>query len=148
MKYLLILALAALPPASQAAECAFGETTGDLRDHFELPLGERTWFRGEDLSLSNEQRLNGLNDAEKEMILLASGIELSDLAGFSGDDGYITYFGHNSDRREFAIVASYPGDNEYGAIVQVTNPGRKDMKIVGVVAKIGDGDFFDCKVSE
>ncbi len=141
---------------AQRKACAFGESTGDLDEHLELATGAKgkIWYKGEHLSLSKKERLSGLSSAEKKMILMAVslGSDQTDeetLADFSSSDGYITYFSHNSLDREFAIVASYPGDNEFGQIIEIKKLRRNgEYKILSTVAVISDGDLEDCIVTK
>ncbi len=164
MKNTILAALAlALPSLSFAAQqpvppqaCAFGETTGDLNDHLELATGSsgKIWYKGEHLSLHRTERLGGLSRAERTMILMAanhdeSRPEKETLEDFSSSDGYITYFVHNSLNREFAIVASYPGDNEFGAIIEIKKLRRNgEYEILNLAAVISDGDLENCLVSK
>ena len=136
--------------------CAFGESTADLDEHLELATGApgKIWYKGEHLSLSKKERLSGLSSAERKMILMAVSLgsnqtDEETLADFSSSDGYITYFSHNSLDREFAIVASYPGDNEFGQIIEIKKLRRNgDYKILSTVAVISDGDLEDCTVTK
>lgn len=135
--------------------CAFGESTADLDEMLELKTGApgKIWYKGEHLSLSKKERLSGLSSAERKMISLAvtseNQTEEELLADFSSSDGYITYFSHNSLDREFAIVASYPGDNEFGAILEIKKLQRRgEYTILNVVAVISDGDLEDCHVTK
>jgi|GEM_PF-3141586 len=172
IQFLVLALIASLPVTSMAAErqltprpdraareaarkaCAFGESTGDLDEHLSLASGSKgkIWYKGEHLSLSKKERLSGLSSAERKMILLAvHGENQSDdetLADFSSSEGYITYFSHNSLNREFAIVASYPGDNEFGVILEIKKLQRRgEFTVLTVAAVISDGDLEDCKVT-
>lgn len=133
--------------------CAFGETTADLTEQLELATGHpsKIWYKGEHLSLSKKERLNGLSAYERKMIMMVINRdgrnEEEALQDFSSSDGYITYFSHISNSREFAMVASFPGDNEYGAIVELKQlHHRGEFSVIHVVAVISDGDLDGCKV--
>ena len=156
---LILMAFIALPAFAQAAPkaktyCSFGETTGELAEKMEMTKG-KIWYKGEHVSLHKKERLNGLSKFEKRMIVLAMGERNSKdsvqeiLESFQSADGYITYFSHNSDDREFAIVASYPGDNEFGVIFEIKRLKRgQDYKVLTVAAAISDGDLVDCQVED
>lgn len=141
---------------AQRKACAFGESTGDLSDMLEARTGTpgKIWYKGEHVSLHNEHRINGLSSTEKKMILMAVSLgddqtEEETLKDFSSSDGYITYFSHNSLDREFAIVASYPGDNEFGQIIEIKKLKRNgEYKILRTAAVISDGDLEDCQVTK
>lgn len=141
---------------AQRKACAFGESTADLDEMLELKTGApgKIWYKGEHLSLSKKERLNGLSSTEKKMILMAVSLggnqtEEETLADFASSEGYITYFSHNSNGREFAIVASYPGDNEFGQILEIKSLRRRgEYKILSPVAVISDGDLEDCVVTK
>lgn len=169
MKNLLLVTLAlTLPLSSFAASkptraereaqrkaCAFGESTADLDEMLEARTGTpgKIWYKGEHLSLSKKERLSGLSSTERKMILMAAASdgasEEETLSDFQSAEGYITYFSHNSLDREFAIVASYPGDNEFGQIIEIkTLKRRGEFKILSTVAVISDGDLEDCQVSK
>lgn len=149
---LAILMLAILPAFAQAADtCAFGETTGDLDEMLDYQGKGKIWYQGEQLTFGKPERINGLTTLEKEMILTVAGEDSKDEAkkkeaieDFIGADGYITYFNHNSNDRSFIIVASYPGDNEYGMIFEVKK--SKKVETFSIAAVISDGDLEDCKV--
>lgn len=87
------------------------------------------------MSVQNDGQVQGVREA---------------LLGFAGSDGYISYFSHNSNNRQFAIVASYPGDNEFGLVLEISgaNSRNKTPQIVDVAAVIVDGDLEDCKVTK
>lgn len=149
----LILAFSNIAQAKSVANCAFGETTADLSDRLEETGKGKALYKGEHLSLHKEVRLGGLTQFEKKMILEVMGetgsIKQGEeaLKAFSKADGYITYFQHNSNGREFAQVASYPGDNEFGMIFEIKRLERKnDYTIYSVAAVISDGDIVDCVV--
>ena len=151
----LILALAAnLSMASLAhaeAQCAFGESSWQLKEEMESDASGKLWYQGEHLDLTSPQRLKGLSQLEREMVLASytidgdSKTEKEQLLDFVSSDGYITYFTPNSDRRQFAMVASYPGDNEYGMVYEIRQ-GPVDALVAVPVAEIADGDFYECKV--
>ena len=154
---LLAVAAFAAPAISNAAtsskKCAFGESTGDLKDELDSNASGKQWYESEHISLSSAQRLQGLTQVEKKMIQYATGGTgplQRDLEEFVSSDGYITYFSHNSNGREFALVASYPGDNEYGSVVEIktSRRGSRDgMRVIGTAAVVTDGDFENCKVN-
>lgn len=140
---------------AQRKACAFGESTGDLDEMLELRTGApgKIWYKGEHVSLHNAHRLNGLSSTEKKMILMVAvtdgASDEESLKDFASADGYITYFSHNSLDREFAIVASYPGDNEFGQIIEIKKLRRNgEYKILSTVAVISDGDLEDCQVTK
>ncbi len=138
--------------AKAESQCAFGESTWQLKEAMESNESGRAWYQQEHISLQNPQRLKGLTAFEREMILFTLspeiGQEEGDLQGFSDADGYITYFIPNVGNRLFAIIASYPGDNEYGYIVEIQQGRNTAPKFLGPVAVITDGDFEDCKVQK
>lgn len=149
MKTLLAIALFSLPTLSHGAgpACAFGETTSDLEKAF-AARGAKIWYRHDHVSLSRPERLGGLTKQEKELIgeVAGTGNSLSQtLKDFSESDGYLTYFGHGTNNREFVIVASYPGDNEFGAIYEIQRNGE-NLKVLGIAAAISDSDLMDCQV--
>ncbi len=158
---LMILASVSMAQADVSREaCAFGESTWELKEQIESDSEanpEKIWWEGEHLSLALPQRLGGLSSVEKKMILIAQDdgysrrmTEQEAFADFSRADGYIQYFHHNSNGKLYAIVASYPGDNEYGVILEVQGDSysREVSAIVGKVAVVGDGDLYECKVSK
>lgn len=145
----LIFASIFMAPAA-FANCTFGATTWDLETAFEAPRGEHVFYKGETFSLSKPVRLGGLYPYEKQMIEMAMEAEgnatpLDDkLKEFSSTDGYLTYFSHAPTGRQFVQVGHFPGDNEYGVIVEiaVTPAGTE---VLGVVSKINNGEFTDCR---
>lgn len=162
---MLILALTLLftPALGHAADvCAFGEATHELSEMLKAETSdEKIWYQGEHLSVHNWQRYKGLTKLERQMIMIAQGGAAdgrdSDkdfdpkeaVQDFIRNEGYITYFRHDSNDREFAIVASYPGDNEYGVVIEiVTLKRRSEFKILKIAATISDGDFMDCVVNK
>ncbi|KYG67003.1 hypothetical protein AZI86_08255 [Bdellovibrio bacteriovorus] len=131
-------------------QCAFGEDSWELKEEITSEASGKLWYHGETIELSSPQRLKGLTDLERQMIIDSYSIgepesESEQLLDFVKSDGYITYFTPNSYRRQFAIVASYPGDNEYGVIFEIRQ-GPKDALIAIPVATIGDGELGHCKV--
>lgn len=142
--------------SKQIKNCAFGESSYDLKQMLKYEGKNKVFYESEHLSLSRPERLLGLNETERLMIQLAmkdSGSQFENqkemLEGFQKSEGYITYFSHNSNGREFAIVASYPGDNEYGLVIELNTVDNSDFNrqiIVGVSASIQDGDIYDCAV--
>ena len=131
------------------AESAFGQNTWDLEGKFEAPREQHEFYKGETISLSKPVRLGGLYPFEKRMIemAMAAGGDTSELneklQEFSMTDGYLTYFSHRPTGRQFVQVGHFPGDNEFGLIIEirVTEAGTS---ILGEVAKIQDGQFTDC----
>lgn len=143
-----ILALTSLFAAGYAhADMDFGQTTFELEEKFEAPRGQHEFYKGETFSLSKPIRLGGLFPYEKEAIALAlrlSGGQAASLEeqlkDFSMTDGYLTYFSHEPSGRQFVQVGHYPGDNEYGAIVEISVQ-PEGTRILGVVSKISDGEI-------
>jgi hypothetical protein len=141
---------------AKAVNCMFGESTGDLRDQLKSEGKGKALYEVEHLSLHRKVRINGLTETEKKMVLIAmaqtaqgnQGTELELLEAFSKADGYITYFQHNrSEGGEFAAVASFPGDNEFGVIFQIEELHRKqEYTILRTAAEIEDGDIANCQV--
>jgi hypothetical protein len=134
---------------SAVAESVFGQNTWDLEGKFEAPREQHDFYKGETISLSKIVRLGGLYPFEKQLIEMAmsargkTGVLEEKLEEFSMTDGYLTYFSHRPTRRQFVQVGHFPGDNEFGLIVEikVTEAGTE---ILGPVAKIDDGQFKDC----
>ena len=131
------------------AESAFGQSTWDLEGKFEAPREQHEFYKGETISLSKPVRLGGLYPYEQHLIEMAM-VAWGDATGlneklkeFSMTDGYLTYFSHRPTGRQFVQIGHFPGDNEFGLIVEirVTEAGTD---IVGEVAKIEDGQFKDC----
>jgi hypothetical protein len=135
--------------------CAFGENTSALNEMLDKAGRGKIFYKGEQLSFPNMQRLQGITHTEREMILLAQENttpgNLSDekkLEYFVTSEGYITYFQHN-DGREFAMVGSFPGDNEFGLVLEIKSLKRKsEYKILSIAALISDGDLTDCTVEK
>lgn len=131
------------------ADCYFGNTTWELEEKFEAPRERHEFYKGETLSLSKEVRLGGLHAYERQLISLAMrGGDVTspaDLKEFSRTDGYLTYFSHAPSGRQFVQVGHYPGDNEYGAIVEIT-VSPAGANILGVVAEIADGEISECRI--
>lgn len=151
----LILAIAAtlaLTSFAHAADeqCAFGEETWQLKDELESEETGKIFYGGDYVSLSRPERINGLTKFERELILIVAGAGQNEaeeaLLGFQSADGYIQYFQPNADRRQFVMVASYPGDNEFGKIFEIKQKGRGPFEIVDVVAVIADSFLEDCKI--
>ncbi len=137
--------------AKAEGQCAFGESTWDLGQELESEDSGKVWYQSEHVSLSNPQRLKGLTDLEREMIL--SSLHENDggnadqvLLDFGSADGYIQYFSSNKDRRFFALVASYPGDNEFGVIYEMTKDSLDTAQVLRTVAVVSDGDFEECQI--
>jgi hypothetical protein len=140
---------------AKVSSCAFGENTADLADLLAQKDSNQLFYEGEHLSIRTPQRLNGLTATERKMILQAQtetvvgsdGTEQERLESFASGDGYIVYFTQNSTGREFAEVGSFPGDNEFGVILELKSTRQQaEPSIVGVAAIISDGDLEDCKV--
>lgn len=141
---------------AKTQHCMFGESTADLQEQLKYEGKGKTLYQVEHLSLHKPARLGGLTETEKKMILIAmaqtaqgnQGSEQEILEAFSKADGYITYFQHNrSEGGEFAQVASFPGDNEFGVILQIQELHRKqDYTILRTAAEISDGDIDKCQV--
>lgn len=137
-------------------ECAFGESSADLSEMLDSKARGKIWYRGEHLSVHSKQRLQGLTHREKEMILIAQGSTASAkdsdeerLESFASAEGYIAYFQHNSNGRNFVMVGSFPGDNEFGVVLELLDLRRgRDVKILRTVAVIEDGDLADCTVEK
>lgn len=138
------------------AECAFGESTGDLSEMLESKARGKVFHQGEHISVHSMQRLQGLTETEKKMVLIARGAELGTeqekneaFEDFTSSDGHLTYFSPNEDDRQFVKVASYPGDNEFGVILELKSLRRRgEYKILSTVAIITDSDFEDCQVKK
>lgn len=150
---LLVMSLGSVALAEPV--CLFGQDTGELTDNFDLETGagKKVWYKHEDISLSNPDRINGLSKLEKQMVASTLESYRGDteeelLADFSSADGYLTYFAHGFSNREFVIVASYPGDNEYGKILEIKRDRTRLVKVIGVAANIGDGEITDCGVTQ
>lgn len=135
--------------AQAQADCNFGKNTWELEEKFEAPREQHEFYKGETFSLSKEVRLGGLYPYEKELIAMALEAESGKadfaerLHEFSQTDGYLTYFSHAPSGRQFVQVGHFPGDNEYGAIIEI-RVFDGYTEIVGLVAKIQDGDFENC----
>lgn len=152
---MLTLTLPTLAHAAKKAACAFGETTHHLTEMFEQKDEGKRFYRNEFVQASPRQRLGGLSASEKKMILFVNGEEHATgnkakelLNNFADSDGSITIFAENEGEREFALVSSYPGDNEFGMILEIarTGKGRASYKILDIAASISDGDLVDCQV--
>ncbi|MGE0631921.1 MAG: hypothetical protein AB7O96_05910 [Pseudobdellovibrionaceae bacterium] len=144
-----------VPFFSQAEEvCAFGSGSYDLREELDSEADKKEWYAGEHLSVGSEVRLKGLTSTEKRMILISQDAAFENkakqaevLKDFASNEGYIRYFSANSSDREFVMVGSFPGDNEFGVILEIKRLQRNtDYKILSTVAVISDGDFEECKV--
>lgn len=157
MKFgILILAaslFSTLAHARTMQTCAFGESTGELVEMLEYSGKGKVFYQSEHLSLHKQVRIKGITETEKKMILISlsetaagnEGDEQSQLKRFSGTDGYITYFSHNDTGREFAAVASFPGDNEFGLIIELKKlRGTDEYTVLSIVAHIEDGDISKC----
>jgi hypothetical protein len=147
------MSFSSLAQAKSAANCAFGQSSADLQDRLDETGKGKALYQIEHISLHRPERINGLSAFEKQMIMeavtTAEGKKQSQaelLNDFSSADGYITYFQHNSNGREFAAVASFPGDNEFGLIFEIKQLKRGAYQIVQVAAVISDGDLEDCVV--
>ena len=133
-------------PVFAEGDCVFGQTTFDLEEKFEAPRGQHEFYKGETISLSKPVRLGGLYNHEKQLIGLAMQAEgdmtalEEQLKEFSMTDGYITYFSHAPTGRQFAQIAHFPGDNEYGVVVEI-RVQPEGTEILGVVALIQDGAY-------
>jgi hypothetical protein len=145
---LLVVSTIFMVPAA-VAESAFGQNTWDLEGKFEAPRDQHEFFKGETISLSKPIRLAGLYPYEIHLIemAMASGKDVTGLneklKEFSMTDGYLTYFSHRPTGRQFVQVGHFPGDNEFGLIVEIS-VSEAGTEIVGPVAKIKDGQFTDC----
>ncbi len=140
-----LLALASLVTAAPMAQALdFGQTTFELEEKFEAPRGQHEFYKGETLSLSKPVRLAGLFPFEKQTIAMALGLDPQlevreeQMLEFSQTDGYLTYFAHEPTGRQFIQVGHYPGDNEYGAIVEI-QVSPSGTEVLGVVSRIEDG---------
>jgi hypothetical protein len=156
MKSLLLILTASFSMTSlaQAADnqCAFGEETWELKEELKSEETGKVWYAGEFVSLDRPERLKGLTKFERELILTTAGADAKDakqaLLDFQSSDGYIQYFHPNADRRFFAMVASYPGDNEFGLIYELEEVSRGNFKVLDVVGVISDSFVEDCKVNK
>lgn len=131
-------------------QCAFGEETWELKDQLDSEDSGKLWYDGGMVSLDKPERIKGLTKFERSLILAVSseeeGCEKQALLSFQAADGYLRYFQPNSDRRTFVMVASYPGDNEYGQVFEIAKDANGRERIVEVSALIGDSFFSECKV--
>ncbi len=145
----------AAKPVSAVKQCAFGESTADLSEMLDYEGKGKVWYKTEEISITRPERIKGLTKFERELIFMAKGVadnkaeQKEALEDFAGSDGYLTYFSHNSNDRQFVQVGSYPGDNEFGAIIEIKgNSFRNDYEIVNFAAIISDGDLEDCQVEK
>lgn len=150
----LILALATTLTMTSFAQadtqCAFGEETWELKEQLDSEDFSKIWYDGGLVSLDRPERLKGLTKFEESLILAVSSEEEGGrkqaLLSFQQADGYLRYFQSNSDRRTFVMVASYPGDNEYGKVFEIAKNANGKEQVIDVSAVIGDSFFDDCKV--
>lgn len=143
----LILALS-LPSFASASQCLFGPSTWDLEENFEQPSGARVFYKGEFFALSKPQRLNGLSETEKALIqslMEEKGDGAEALKEFSLTDGYLMYFSHAPTGRQFIQVAHFPGDNENGAVFEISVKPQ-GVDVLGKAAQISDGAFDECRL--
>ncbi len=98
---------------------------------------------GRDLSLTPvEMKMIHLAvNAENEKQSLKTFMDLPDRA----NAGTIQYFSSTQSNRLFAEVYHYPGENQYGVVVEVIWNAKTKSYQPEVLAEIADGDLFNCK---
>lgn len=137
---------------AMASVCAFGATTGDLEEMLIDSANPKVWYEGDHFNLNQRQRIEGLKRDEKRILLDVLGgnydSENEAFEEIARSEGYMTFFSHANNGKDYVLVGHYPGDNEFGAIVEVTKGPDEDLKIRGWVAVINDGDIDDCKVTK
>lgn len=135
--------------------CAFGEysdsylTLVDSEGYGLFRLNERIFL--------SANRVKSLTAFEKTAIfqevqdytqqfghLEAPKTEKEAVERLAGEDGYISHFSHANNTQDFIVVASYPGDNEYGTIYKVDFAPNGNDQVLTKVANIGDGEIYNC----
>ncbi len=143
---------------AQAAGCLFGEQTSDFDTEDGVPavlarfktLGIR--IQKADSIQASDVLDEVTDDAIDLMISEELGSERRNKEkrkaywnDFFESDGYVQYFTKKNGEVVYISVASYPGDNEYGAIFKLI-PFEDGLYSLEKVADIGDSFIENCRV--
>ena len=145
-----VLICSFLTAQAGASECAFGRSTADLAELLDYQSQPKVWVLGQHISLHSRAQIESLSQPQRRLLLDVLGgkydSENEALDQISGSEGYMTFFSNMTTRKDYALIASFPGDNEFGAIVEIKYESNDDIKILNWAAVVTDGDLEDCKV--
>ena len=135
MKYMIAAIVMAFCPMAHGAACLFGETTQELAEAFAVRLQEE---------LTPEQIRTADRDTQIQIIKATKTRNLAAAmaAVRHSEDGTVNvkhFTGATLPADFYTMITYYPGGNEYGAIFEVERSYP--------VARIGDGDIYDCRVN-